>query len=75
MTTFKSFTSLSNNENIVVIADDKESCTVILKKLDYINKINKRLMKELPMEIYRDKCHNTCRFKTFPRLSLHTLQR
>ena len=43
MTTFKSFTNLSNNENIVVIADDKEPCTVILNKLDYINKINKMI--------------------------------
>ena len=31
---------LIKNENIVVLLADKESCTVILNKTDYVNKVN-----------------------------------
>ena len=40
--TFKSLTNLWKNKNVVLSAD-KESCTVILSKADYINKINKMI--------------------------------
>ena len=39
-TTFKSLNSLRKNNDIVVLAADKESCTVILNKDDYIKKVN-----------------------------------
>ena len=38
--TFKLLDRLRKNENIVVISADKESCTVILNKTDYFNKVN-----------------------------------
>ena len=38
--TFKLLSRLRKNENIVVISADKESCTVILNKTDYFNKVN-----------------------------------
>ena len=41
MITLKSLSSVRKNENILVLLTDKESCTVILNKVDYINKINK----------------------------------
>ena len=31
---------MRKNENIVVISADKESCTVILNKTEYVNKVN-----------------------------------
>ena len=31
---------LRKNEHIVVLSADKESCTVILNKTDYVNKVN-----------------------------------
>ena len=41
--TFKSLTNLRKNENSVVLSADKESCTVILNRVDYIDKINKMI--------------------------------
>ena len=41
--TFKSLTKLRKNENIIVLSADKESCTVILSKADYVNKANKMI--------------------------------
>ena len=38
--TFKLLSRLRKNENIVVISADKQSCTVILNKTDYVNKVN-----------------------------------
>ena len=38
--TFKLLNRLRKNENIVVISADKESCTAILNKTDYANKVN-----------------------------------
>ena len=39
-TTFNSLNSLRKNKDIVVLAADKEFCTVILNKDDYIKKVN-----------------------------------
>ena len=39
-TTFNSRNSLRKNKDIVVLAADKESCTVIVNKDDYIKKVN-----------------------------------
>ena len=41
--TFKSLTNLRKSENIIVLSADKESCTVILNKADYVNKVNKMI--------------------------------
>ena len=38
--TYKSLSNLINNKNIVVLAADKETCTVILNGMDYQNKVN-----------------------------------
>ena len=38
--TYKSLSDLINNKNIVVLAADKETCTIILNRTDYQNKIN-----------------------------------
>ena len=35
--------NLRKNENIIVLSADKESCTVILNKADYVNKVNKMI--------------------------------
>ena len=41
--TFNSLIILRKNENIIVLSADKESCTVILNKIDYVNKVNKMI--------------------------------
>ena len=38
--TYKSLSNLINNKNIVILAADKETCTVILNRTDYQNKVN-----------------------------------
>ena len=38
--TSKSLSNLTNNKNIVILAADKETCTVILNSKDYQNKVN-----------------------------------
>ena len=38
--TYKSLSNLINNKNIVVLAVNKETCTVILNRTDYQSKIN-----------------------------------
>ena len=40
---FKSLTKLRKNENIIVLSAHKESCTGILNKTDYVNKVNKMI--------------------------------
>ena len=39
-TIFKLLKRLRKNKNILVLSVDKESCTVILNKTDYVNKVN-----------------------------------
>ena len=46
-TTFKSLNSLRKNKNIIELAADKESCTVMLNKDDCIKKANTLLKMEL----------------------------
>ena len=41
--TFRLLNRLRKNENIVVLSADKESCTVILNKTDYVNKVNEMI--------------------------------
>ena len=41
--TFRLLNRLRKNENIVVLSADKESCTAILNKTDYVNKVNEMI--------------------------------
>ena len=45
--TYKSLSNLINNKNIVVLAADKETCTVILNGMAYQNKVNNIIMRVL----------------------------
>ena len=38
--TFKSLNNLQNNNIIIILSVDKETCTVILNRTDYIKKVN-----------------------------------
>ena len=38
--TFKPLNKLWNNSNIIILSTDKETCTVILNRTDYIKKVN-----------------------------------
>ena len=42
---YKLLSNLTNNKNIVILAAEKETCTVIINRVDYQNKVNNRLMK------------------------------
>ena len=39
--TIKSLRNLRKNEKSIVLSADKESCTAILNKAGYVNKVNK----------------------------------
>ena len=41
--TYKLLSNLINNKNIVILAADKETCTVILNRMDYQNEISKMI--------------------------------
>ena len=41
--TFKSLANLRKNENIIVLSAVKESCTVIINRTDYVNKVSKMI--------------------------------
>ena len=70
--TFKSLTNLQKNENIIVLSANKESCTVILNKADYFNKVNKITDEGVASGKYVETSDTTytCRFKTLSRLPL-----
>ena len=38
--TFKPLNKLWNNSNIIILSTDKETCTVILNRIDFIKKVN-----------------------------------
>ena len=57
--TFKLLDSLRKNENIVVISADKESCTVILNKTDYVNKVNAMISEGISKDKYVETVYNT----------------
>ena len=68
-TTFKSLNSLRKNNDIVVLAADKESCTVILNKDNYINKVGNIIddgVKQMKyVETTDDTCNELKRFQDF----------
>ena len=57
--TFKLLNSLRKNENIVVISVDKESCTVILNKTDYVKKVNAMISEGISKGKYVETVNNT----------------
>ena len=41
--TFKSLRKLKQNDDILLLNADKESCVIILSKIDYVDKVNKMI--------------------------------
>ena len=58
--TFKSLHSLRKNKDIVVLATDKESCTVILNKDDYIKTVNDIIEDAIKQMKYIETTDDTC---------------
>ena len=50
---------LRKNESIVVISVDKESCTVILNKTDYVKKVNAMISEGISKGKYVETVNNT----------------
>ena len=57
--TYKSLSNLINNTNIVVLAADKETCTVILNRTDYQNKVNNMINEGIAEAKYIETVDNT----------------
>ena len=67
---FKSLNNLRNNSNIIILSADKETCTVILYRTDYIKKTHWLMMVYLKVNKYAETADNTYRdlkhFQDFP---------
>ena len=50
--TYKNLKDLMNNKDIVLLSGDKETATVIMKKADYVNKINQMLSDGIQNGVY-----------------------
>ena len=57
--TYKSLSNLTNNKNIVILAADKETCTVILNRTDYQNKVNNVINEGIAEGKYIETVDNT----------------
>ena len=57
--TYKSLSNLKTNNNIVVLAADKETCTVILNRTDYQNKVNNMINEGIAEGKYIETVDNT----------------
>ena len=57
--TYKSLSNLINNKNIVVLAADKKTCTVILNRTDYQNKVNNMINEGIAEGKYIETVDNT----------------
>ena len=57
--TYKSLSSLKTNNNIVVLAADKATCTVTLNRTDYQNKVNNMINEGIAKEKYVETVDNT----------------
>ena len=68
--TFKSLSNLINNKNIVVLAADKGTCTVILNQTDYQNQVNNMINEGIVEVKHIETVDNTHRPKTFAIFSL-----
>ena len=54
--TFKSLNNLRNNNNIIILSADKEICTVILNRTDYIKKLNVMIVGGISQGKYGEIC-------------------
>ena len=59
------------NDKIVILAADKESCTVIFDKSDYIRKFNNMIEEEIQQGKYIETIDTTQRLKAFWRFYRH----
>ena len=57
--TFKSLKDIRQNENIEVLSADKESCTVILNKSYYVDKVNAMIDEGISQGKYTETIDNT----------------
>ena len=57
--TYKSLSNLINNKNIVTLKADKETCTLILKRTDYQNKVNNMINEGIAEGKYIEAVDNT----------------
>ena len=57
--TYKSFSNLINNKNIVILAADKETCAVILNRTDYQNNVNNMINEGIAAAKYIQTVDNT----------------
>ena len=57
--TDKSLSNSINNKNIVVLADDKETCTVILNRTYYQNNVINMINESIAAGIYIETVDNT----------------
>ena len=72
--TYKSLSNLLNNKNIVVLAAGKETCTVILHRMDYQNKVNNMINEGIAEGKYIETVDNTHKdLKRFQKFLYHNL--
>ena len=57
--TYKSLSRIINNKSIVFLAADKETCTVILNRKDYQNKVNNVINEGITEGKYIETVDNT----------------
>ena len=57
--TFKSLRKLKQNDDIVLLNADKESCVIILSKIDYVDKVNKMTQDGITKGVYEVTTDNT----------------
>ena len=57
--TFKSLNNIQNNSNIIILSVDKETCTVILNRTDYIKKVNAMIDDGISQSKYVETVDNT----------------
>ena len=57
--TFKSLNNLRNNSNIMILSANKETCTVILNRTDYIKKVNAMIDDGISQGKYVETVDNT----------------
>ena len=57
--TFKSLKKLKQNDDIVLLNSNKESCVIILSKIDYVDKVNKMIQDGITKGVYEVTTDNT----------------
>ena len=67
----KSLSNLINNKNIVILAADKETCTVILNRTDYQNKVNNMINEGITEGKYIETVEHTHKGFLFRNLYKH----